>query len=154
MPDNRQTKALAKLEQIKRLAALAEHRRVAAAQAKVAEVQGQIDGIDTRIAGEIAVFTDYTDTPALSRWAGMMEDRREVLVSHRIMEERVVAALAEKAAEADMEAEQHKELLKHLRKKLAEEKRRARERAEWEQAAILFGLASPLDDEDDSDAQG
>ncbi len=141
MPDNGQTRALAQLFQWKRLQAIAERREALAAAARVSALDRHIETIDSRIAAEADVLADYADAPALGRWVGLMDGKRDGLLHRWAAEQRQALALAASAAAADTAAEQHKELLDLEHRKLRDQQQRARERAEWEALALLF--ASP-----------
>jgi hypothetical protein len=139
MPDDRRTKALARLQQLQRLQALAAQRQAAAARASAATYERQIACVEERVTAEAAAITDYTDIPALGRWADLMDSRRDGLVRRKAAEQQRADLLARKAAAAQLTVEQHAELLNHLRKRLQAERQREASRAEWESAATLTG---------------
>jgi hypothetical protein len=132
MPDRRQSKTLARLKQLKQANAMAAQRQAMAAQEQVTDTELSIAAMDQRVVEEASAMADYADTPALGRWADLMDHRRDGLLQRKAAEQRVADALAQKAAAAQLTVEQYGLLLKNLERQQRDQQQRAAALAEWE----------------------
>ena len=138
MSNRRQAKALARLKQLKQANAMAAQRQAITAKAQVAATEQSILAIDQRVIQEASAMADYADTPALGRWADLMDNRRSSLAQRKAAEQGLADALAQKAAAAQLTVEQYSALLKDLNRQHRQQLRRAAALTEWEALAQSF----------------
>jgi hypothetical protein len=136
MRNLRQSKALARLKQLKEVQTMTIRRQTSAALAQVAATEQTIEALDSRVAQEASGLNDYADTPALGRWADLMDRRRLALQNQRSAQVQQAEALAEQAAAAELVIEQYDLLLQGLQRQKHKDRQRAANMIEWEAIAL------------------